>query len=160
MDKTEFVKILTILGMAYNQEFTQEKASIWYGMFKNDNINTFKQAIKNLICKSKFMPSIAEVKEEMVAINYPSLSLNAEDEWYKVLMAIRKYGSYGQITAMNTFNNYTADIVRRIGWDRLCRSERIDFEKKLFIANFESLQNTDRELALLEKNRTLMVEDR
>ena len=160
MEKVEFVKALTILGTAYNQEFTQEKASVWYGMFKHDNINTFKQAIKNLICKSKFMPSIAEVKEEMVTIDYPSLSLNAEEEWYKVLMAIRKYGSYGQITAMNTFNNYTADIVRRIGWDRLCRSERIDFEKKLFIANFESLQNTDRELALLEKNRTLMVEDR
>lgn len=160
MDKTEFVKILTILGTAYNQEFTQEKASVWYGMFKNDNINTFKQAIKNLICKSKFMPSIAEVKEEMVAINYPSLSLDAEEEWYKVLVAIRQYGSYGQIKAMNTFNDYTADIVRRIGWDRLCRSERIDFEKKLFIANFESLQNTDRELALLGKNKTLMVEDR
>lgn len=158
MEKVEFVKALTILGTAYNQEFTQERASVWYGIFKNDDVQTFNQAIRNLICKSKFMPSIAEVKDEMVQLDYPSLSLNAEDEWYKVLTAIRQYGSYGQLEAMKTFNEYTASIVRRIGWDRLCRSERIDFEKKLFISNFESLQNSDREIALLESNKSLMVE--
>lgn len=149
--KEQFTKTLTVLGTAYNQEFTQERVNVWYGMFKDDDMYLFQQAIKNLICKSKFMPTIADVKEEMAKIKYPSLSLNANDEWYEVLMAIRKYGSYGQIEAMKSLNTDTADIVRRIGWDRLCKSERIDIEKRLFVANFESMQNSDRELAILDR---------
>lgn len=149
MEKMTFLKALTVLGTAYNQEFTNERAIIWYGFFKDEDLTFFQQAIKNLICKSKFMPAISDVKREIAEIKHPSLKLDANEEWNSVLTAIRKYGSYGQIKAMESLNNTTADIVRRIGWDRLCRSERIDFEKRLFISDFESIQNSHREIAQL-----------
>lgn len=60
----EFIKAMSILGTAYNKEFTQEQIGIWYESFNDVDYELFKQAIKKIVKKNKFMPSIAELLDE------------------------------------------------------------------------------------------------
>ena len=60
----EFIVSMAVLGVAYNKSFTQDEIKIWYDYFKTTKFEILKQAIKNIIPKKKFLPSIAELLEE------------------------------------------------------------------------------------------------
>jgi hypothetical protein len=149
MTKEQMLKGLKYLGVAYNKEFTQEQASVWFDMFKNDDYKIFNQAVKRLISTNQFMPSIAEIKKEMANISTPMLQLDAEAEWETVLNAIRKYGYYQQEKAFNELKEITRSIVKTIGWYRLCSSESIQWLKKEFIEIFNHKQDNKEELVML-----------
>lgn len=152
MTKEQLLKGLKYLGVAYNKEFTQEQASVWFDMFKDDDYKTFSQAVKRLISTNQFMPSIAEIKKEIAKLENPLLTLRAEDEWEEVLKAIRKYGYYKQEEAFNSLKEITQNAVRNLGWYRLCSSENIQWEKKEFITIFNSKVDGAREDYLLDYN--------
>lgn len=158
MNKEEFVKALTFLTVAYNKEFTSEQTGIWYEFFKEDNINTFKTAIKRVVSKNKYIPSIAEIKQEMALISTPSLQLDPDEEWETVLIAIRKYGYYKQLEALATLKPLTKHIVKIIGWGRLCSSESIQWEKKEFIEIFKNKKDNAEEVAMLSEPTMTLAE--
>ncbi len=152
MNKKEFLKGITFLGMTFNKEFEAEQVGVWYEYFKDENIETFKRAIKNLGLINKFLPSISEIKKEIAKLENPLLTLRAEDEWEEVLKAIRKYGYYKQEEAFNSLKEITQNAVRNLGWYRLCSSENIQWEKKEFITIFNSKVDGAREDYLLDYN--------
>ncbi len=65
----EFIVSMAVLGVAYNKSFTQDEIKIWYDYFKNTKFEILKQAIKNIIPKKKFLPSIAELLEECSVVS-------------------------------------------------------------------------------------------
>lgn len=158
MTKEQLLKGLKYLGVAYNKEFTQEQASVWFDMFKDDDYKTFSQAVKRLISTNQFMPSIAEIKKEIALLKTPSLQLNAEDEWEAVLSAIRKYGFYKPQEALETLTPLTKHIVKIIGWGRLCSSESIQWERKEFIELFKNKKDNAEEVAMLSEPTMTLAE--
>lgn len=60
----DFINAMGVLGIAYNKEFTQTQIATWYEYFKNTKLEVFKGAVKSVVSKSKFLPSIAELLEE------------------------------------------------------------------------------------------------
>lgn len=64
MEKVEFVKGMSYLGVAIGKEYTQEECDVFYDFLKNYNYKVFVQAIKNRIKKSSFPPKINELIEE------------------------------------------------------------------------------------------------
>lgn len=64
MKEEQFVKILKLLGTAYNKEFDKEQTEVWYSFLKKYQYEVLLDAIKNIISKNKYMPSISEVEEE------------------------------------------------------------------------------------------------
>lgn len=155
MTKEEFVKGMTFLGIAYNKEFTSEQVSVWYEFFKDTNYDVFKQAVKRIIPKKQFIPSIAELKHEITLINNPVLQLNADQEWDEVINAVRKYGSYREDEAINSLKPYTKYITRQVGFRRICLSENIQWERKEFIELFNL--NKERDEAALILNEPVMT---
>lgn len=149
MTKEQLLKGLKYLGVAYNKEFTQEQASVWFDMFKDDDYKIFSQAVKRLISTKQFIPSISEIKREMALISTPSLQLDPDEEWETVLIAIRKYGYYKQLEALETLKPLTKHIVKVIGWGRLCSSESIQWERKEFIELFKNKKDNAEEVAML-----------
>lgn len=143
MNKDQFLKGITFLSVAYNKEFSQEQVNVWYEFFKDENFDNFRMAVKRIIPKKDFMPSIAELKKEITLINNPVLQMDVDTEWDNVLKAIRKYGSYKADEAMKSLNPYTANIVRQIGYRRLCMSEHIQWERKEFIELFNTNKERD-----------------
>lgn len=153
MNKENFIKALKFLGTAYNKEFTQEQAEVWYKFFVDDDYELFRQAIKNLIAKQDFSPSISQIKKEManLQIDIPS----AEDEWQEVLKAVHKFGSYKEQEALDSLKPYTAYITRHIGYRNICMSEDQTWNKKEFIGEYEVMK--DKEIENLQLGNDLKL---
>lgn len=155
MNKEQFTKGITFLTIAYNKEFTEEQVGVWYEFFKDEDYDNFRNAVKRIIPKKQFMPSIAELKQEIALISNPVLQLNADQEWEEVLKAVRKYGSYRQVEAMESLKPYTSSIVRQIGYLRICSSENIQWERREFMELFN--MNKERDTAALMLGKPQMT---
>ena len=151
MDKKQFVKGLKYLGTAYNKDFTEEQATVWYDFFKDTDYEVFRQAVKRIIPKSKYLPSIAELREEIALLTNPMLQLDVDEEWNSVIQAIRKYGSYNSIEALESMKPETREIVKTIGWYRLCMSENIEFERRTFKELFTGKQTSARKAGVINE---------
>jgi hypothetical protein len=64
MEKVEFVKGMSYLGVAIGKEYTQEECDVFYDFLKDYNYKVFVQSIKNRIKRSSFPPKINELIEE------------------------------------------------------------------------------------------------
>ena len=137
---------LTILKVAYPnalKDLSKEDAYImiklWYEDFKDCKKDIFMQAVKNVRSKSVFFPSIADIKNEIQEIENPKLKLNANEEWYKVIELVRKYGVYKQDLIMEELNPITARVVENVGLYNICSSQRIEVQKRQFKELFNDL---------------------
>ena len=162
MTKQEFTQAMTILGIAYNKEFTPEQIEVWYEFFYDTSFDVFNKAIKRVIPKSEFIPSIARLRGEIAQITNPMLQLNVDDEWTNVINQIRKHGTYITAEEFNKFNETTLKVVKTIGWRRLCLSENIEFERRTFYDMFKSYQKRSEDVSLVQlgalmENEKLML---
>lgn len=158
MNKEQFVKGLKYLGVAYNKEFTEEQATVWFDFFKDTDYEVFRQAVKRIIPKSKYLPSIAELKEEIAVLNNPMLQLDVDEEWNSVIQAIRRYGNYNSIEAFESMKPETREIVKTIGWYRLCMSENIEFERRTFKELFNNKQVSAKKIGVINKPQLTLGE--
>lgn len=157
MNKEKFLKIMTYMGIAYNKEFTKEQLEVWYSFLKEYNDNELNNAVKNLINTEKYLPSIAQVKQEIAKTKLSDIP-DAEDEWQEVLKSVSRYGSYRQQEALNNLKPYTAKILGYIGYQRICMaySEEQIWNKKEFISEYNGLK--DKELENLQIGNTNKLE--
>jgi hypothetical protein len=159
MNKEQFIKGLKYLGIAYNKEFTEEQATVWYDFFKDESYDNFRNAVKRIIPKKQFMPSIAELKQEITLFKNPTLQLKADEEWENVRIAIKKYGYYRGNEAMQSLNPTTARVVRMMGgWENLCMSKDGDWLRKNFIESFNTKVENYEEAALLSEPQMTLAE--
>lgn len=150
MNREQFVKGLKYLSLAYNKEFDEEQASVWYDFFKDVDFEIFRQAVKRIIPKSKYLPSIAELRGEIAQMTNPILQLNVDDEWSNVIEKIRRHGTYITTEEFNKFHEITLKVVKTIGWRRLCLSENIEFERKTFYEMFKCYQKRSEDISLMQ----------
>ena len=157
MTKEEFAKAMSFLGMAYDKEFEAKQVEVWFTFFHQEDFQDFKQAVTRLISKSKFLPSIAEIKQEIAVLKNPVLQLNAEDEWSKVQNAVRKFGYYNSKEAMESLEPQTAKVVRLLGgFGAVCQSTDGDWLRKNFMSLFSQISETNQDaLQLSEPQLTL-----
>lgn len=155
MTQQEFTSHMTFMGMAYNKEFSPEQMGVWYTFFADVDGKSFISAIKRLIVKSKYMPSIADIKDELVTLEI-GIPLDADAEWERVRKAISKYGYYRQDEAMASLPEVTAKTVRRLGGFRtICSSEDPSWTRKAFIDSYKVYAQRERQtLAISESHRT------
>lgn len=156
MSKEEFIKGLKFLLVAYNKEFTQEQAEVWYKFFKDEDFELYRTAIKNLISKEEYLPSIAKVRNEIAKLKTSEIP-SAEDEWNEVLNTIRKFGSYRQKEALENLKPYTAYIVKNIGYLNICRAEEQTWNKKEFVGEYNALKDREVEMLQIGTNNLKML---
>ena len=124
----------------YSKEDTEMMIIVWLDAFIDDDPKSFEIAIKRIMKTSKWCPSIAEIKQEIAVINNPVLQLNVDEEWNTVLQAIRKYGYMQAAQAFETLKPETLEIVKQVGWYKMCMSENIDYERRYFYELFNGMQ--------------------
>lgn len=168
---------LTILKLTYPNSFkdlSKEEAllmiNLWKKDFENDDEEIFKQAIARLRQRSKYLPSIAEIKNEIATLSVVDLQLNAESEWELVLQAVRRWGTLDNVG----FEKITMDTIKAIGQRRLelIETANIPFMKREFIEIWNSKRDgiekvytqnvlTNKEVIqkqLLEEDRHLLLD--
>lgn len=156
MKREEFVKCMGFLSSAYKQDFNKDELNVWYEFFKDDNLENLKQVIKNIILKNKYLPSIAELKEELNYINNPQLKLSADDEWLKVINAIKNYGIYKYDEAIKEMTPLTRKVIKQLGgWQTICQSTDGDWLRKNFISIYNSSMGDIKEQCLLENKKLI-----
>lgn len=103
MNKIEFTKAMTYLGVIYGKELSKEHLSICYEYFMDVDENAFKRAIKRIVVKSKFFPTVSELVElsadEQSKEKYDILDLMYKDGYFK-------YGVIGELEAEQESRNY------------------------------------------------------
>lgn len=166
MKQEEFIKILKLLGASYNKEFDQEQAEVWYSFLKNYQYSELLEATKNIISKNKYLPSIAEIKEEIAHLQMKDIP-RAEDEWQEVINAVYKFGErIGEVEKY--LKPYTYAMMRKVGYGIICNAspEEQIWNKNRFIEYYndylqiekENIQIGAEERTFLTNNTMLLEE--
>lgn len=95
-NKEMIAQSLSMLQIAWSTDMTKERFKLYCTMLADVNPVTLTQAVANLINRCKFLPSIAELREECSAL---SAYVNMHDEvetaqtaWEKVIKVADTYG--------------------------------------------------------------------
>lgn len=95
-NKEMIAQSLSMLQIAWSTDMTKERFKLYCTMLADVNPVTLTQAVANLINRCKFLPSIAELREECSAL---SAYVNMHDEvetaqtaWEKVIKVAGTYG--------------------------------------------------------------------
>ena len=156
MTKEEFLEGITLLGLAYDKEFTKQQIEVWYSMLGGYTKEQLRDAIKELIKTETYLPTIAHITNQ-IAKKETNHIPNAEDEWEEVLRMIRRYGTYRQQEALDNLKPYTAYIVSHIGYQIICMSTDNTWNRKEFIAEYNQLKEREKELIQIGSNDYRML---
>ena len=95
-NKEMIIQALSTLQLAWSTDMTKERFKLYCNMLSDVNPVTLAQAVANLINKCKFLPAIAEIREECSAL---SAYVNAHEElptaqsaWEQVIKCASTYG--------------------------------------------------------------------
>lgn len=94
MTPLEFTKQIKILSLSYNKDFDEDVVIIWYEYFKDTKKEILETSLKNIIKKSKYMPSISEIIEECKKtkknIRYSILEKMQQNKYFKTSIEYEK----------------------------------------------------------------------
>lgn len=128
----------------------QDAFNMWYALMGDLNYDVCAMAIKKYMLTNKFPPTVAEIRE--LATNIVSGDpLTWGESWERALAAVRKYGSYNKMDALNSLDSITRKCVESIGYMELCMSENIMVERAHYQKVFEVFakrEQTDKQIPL------------
>lgn len=138
IDETQ--KALGVMGLTYGN-FTTERLMAYYENLKDLPGPLVSRAIGSLIRTSKFAPSVAEIREETIAITRAMVGAEpagASKAWQDVQEAISRVGGY----RTPTFDDpITEEAVRRYGWLELCMTsiDKVEVARAQFTRFYEAV---------------------
>lgn len=170
MTREGIIGILSILKTAYPSHFSklskqdaENTINLWASMFAQEDGRMVSYAVKQLIATNVFPPTIAEVRGVLVEAKNGQ-GLDSIMAWGQVQDAIRRFGYTRGEEALSSMHPATAEVVRRLGWLDLCKSENAIADRAHFIKLFEGKQSKDRQVAMIppevKEGISRLVEDK
>lgn len=146
MTKTEALKCLSILKASYpRQELGRDTLEAYAAMLADIDFEAAQDAVRRLICGSKWFPSIAEIRAEVAQAAMANMPA-PEIAWGEVWKAISRYG-------MNRQPQFScpevAAAVDVIGWRTICLDENVASSRSRFIDAYRSYHDGSRSAAQL-----------
>lgn len=161
MKRETIIKAITLLKTNYqnslkdySKQEIQMMINAWCDFFKDVPESEFNKAIRNVINKYDYFPTISQIKKE-IANSETSDIPSAEDEWNEVIKVVHKYGTYRQEKALEELKPYTAYITNHIGYQIICMSNDNTWNKKEFIAEYNQLKEKQKELIQIGSGENL-----
>lgn len=171
MDRTETAKLLGYLKATYINSFskmdeTEKEAMImvWANHFKNDNFNHVMMAVEKLCQTSKFVPTVADIKEEMFSVS----NVKQKDTGEAWELALRNAScdpgrakeNYDKLPCNIQKALGSSSVLVEIGW---MNNEQVSYARNSFEKKYEIILERERkDLASgyigydqVEKNNTL-----
>lgn len=143
MDKKEFSMFAMAIRTYYPKENilpNQPAMELWYRELQDIKYPVAEAALRKWVSINKWSPSIAEIREMASTVTCGSIP-DWGDGWEQVLLAIRRYGTYREAEAMNSFDDLTRQCVKRLGFRNICLSENINQDRANFRMIYEQLAN-------------------
>lgn len=168
MTKKEVIEAITLIVMSYPASFKDETtvqamSEVWYRMFKDDNPKLVALAVQKHISTSKWPPSIAEVREQMVLLQRPDL-VPPDIAWTMVSDSIYSKGCWiDNLDEM--FPPLILRVIETIGWSTLCdmhRGQGAGYyngqDKQTFMELYKPAYERERQKAMLPQGLKSDVE--
>lgn len=151
MDKNEFATFAMALKTYYPKENllpNKQALDLWFFQLQDIPYQVAEIALNKWVSLNKWSPSIADIREMATSISHGELP-SWGDAWEEVLRAIRKYGSYRPVEAMNSLSPLARKATERIGFRNLCISENISADRANFRMIYEQLAEREKKEAQL-----------
>ena len=121
-----------------------EMAKIYAAGLMDLDFDVAKAAVIRIVHTSKFLPTVAEIREA-VGIHAYGPRRSGGEAWGSVLKAIREEGQQKIPGVDFVFNDpITARVVRSFGWLDLCASDNAIADRARFIEAYETIAKTER----------------
>lgn len=111
-----------------------DSIKIWYNLLGDLDYTVLSVAIQRYMMSNAKAPTIADLREaaaEVVCGEVADWSV----AWEKVTKAIGTYGMYRVEEAMESFDELTREVVKRMGFYRICTSDNVAADR----ANFRTI---------------------
>jgi hypothetical protein len=121
-----------------------DSLEIWFQLLKDLPYEVCNVAIQKYMMTETKIPTPADIRNlcsSVMAGDKPLWS----DGWDEVMRAMRRYGSYNELEALESMSDITKQCVRRLGYQNLCRSEEIGVDRANFRMIFEQIANREHE---------------
>lgn len=154
----EFKKIAKGLKAVYtSQTFLPDEDSLktWYHMLKDIPYEWLSMASYKYMATDKFPPTIAELRKGVLQLAEPTGDWS--DGWQQVQNAIRRYGMYQEQEALNSMDELTRTIAKRLGWKSLCTSDNQMTDRANFRMAYEEAANVTKEKAVLPEKLSKQI---
>ena len=148
-NQQQIVKALSMLQLAYSTDMSKERMKLYVSMLSNVNPITLEQSVENLINRCKFLPTIAEIREECSAlsafVNAHEELPTAQDAWERVYQVAR---SYGYEKGLDKLDGLTKQCAKAI-WKSFDPQNGDNFNetscRAQFVKNYEVQETRERE---------------
>ena len=138
-----------MLQIAWSTDIPKERMKLYVSMLADINPVTLEQAVANLINRSKFLPTIAEIREECSAlsafVNAHEELPTAQDAWERVYQVAR---SYGYEKGLDKLEGLTKQCAKAI-WKSFDPQNGDNFNetscRAQFVKNYEVQETRERE---------------
>lgn len=154
MTKQETINIISIIVMSYptSEKYSEDTITgmvgVWSKIFSGDEYKLVELAVQKHICTNKWMPSIAEIREQMAKITHPEI-VSPDIAWTLVSDILQIEGEYG---------NYEYDLpelikkaMTTIGWRKMYRLQKSGQDKQFFMELYKPMYERALETAMLPK---------
>lgn len=146
--ETEVLEVLAYLEAAYPMYSAGEHTPAVYIRELGDlPVEQLWLAARTHISLSAFFPSVHELRRAALkALPDRRAARSGREVWETVLQAIQRVGYAG---TPEWSDPLVAEVIRRMGWRRLCLSDNVPAERKHFCDLYDQLLREATDLALL-----------
>ena len=145
MTRDEFKMLVKGMKAVYAQPTFIPDAdafNMWFALIGDLPYEVCNVSIQKYMLTNKFPPTVAEIRE-MAANVVGGDPLTWGESWERALNAVRRFGSYNKVDALNSLDPLTRKCVESIGYMELCMSENIMVERAHFQKVFEVYQKRE-----------------
>lgn len=145
MNKKEFALLASALRTYYPREKllpNEQAMELWFLQLQDIPYKVAELTLNKWVATNKWSPSIADIREQATALTQGEAKEWGE-AWQEVLRAITMYGSYNEGAALETLDDTTRKVVKRLGFRNICLSENIQNDRANFRMIYE--QEIERE---------------
>lgn len=148
---------LGMLKAAWGNKLTDEQAKLYLLMTNDIPEPVLLKSIEALIKESRFLPSVAEIRERAAALYNSAQGKEPPDAgrgWGEVVREISRTGYYGKPQIRDPV---AAEVVRRMGWKEICASpaDQTGVLRGQFLKMYAMLQERRQE----EHNNRALLQD-
>lgn len=142
MNKQEFALFASALRTYYPKENilpNQQAAELWFRQIQDIDYKIAEIVLNKWVATNKWSPSIADIREQAAALT-AGAPKDWGDAWESVRAAVRRYGSYRELEALESLDDLTRQAVKRLGYKTICMSENIATERANFRMIYEQIE--------------------
>lgn len=159
MTKQEFGMFVMALKTYYPRETllpNEQAIELWYHQLGDLSYDLAEVALNKWVSTNKWSPSIADIRETATGIQ-TGMTPNWGEGWEQVQKAIRNYGYYNQMQALESMDELTRQTVQQMGFRNICLSENEAADRANFRMIYERLAERKKQDAQIpERLRNLI----